>query len=57
MDYATSGTIYTIIVFVSFIGIALWAYSKKSKSSFDEAKMLIFDDEPGQEKQESKADE
>jgi cytochrome c oxidase cbb3-type subunit 4 len=57
MDYATSGTIYTIIVFVSFIGITLWAYSNKSKSSFDEAKMLIFDDEPQQEKQESKVDE
>ena len=57
MDYATSGAIYTILVFVSFIGIVLWAYSKKSKASFDEAKMLIFDDEPQQEKRESKVDE
>lgn len=57
MDYATSGTIYTILVFVSFIGIVLWAYSKKSKTSFDEAKMLIFDDEPQQEERESKVDE
>jgi cytochrome c oxidase cbb3-type subunit 4 len=57
MDYATSGAIYTIIVFVSFIGIVLWAYSKKSETNFDEAKMLIFDDEPQQENQESKVDE
>jgi cytochrome c oxidase cbb3-type subunit 4 len=57
MDYATSGAIYTIVVFVSFIGIVLWAYSKKSEASFDEAKMLIFDDESQQEKREAKVDE
>lgn len=57
MDYATSGSIYTVIVFVSFIGIVLWAYSKKSKANFDEAEKLIFDDKPQQDKQESKVDE
>ena len=57
MDYATSGSIYTVIVFVSFIGIVLWAYSKKSKANFDEAERLIFDDEPQQDKRESKVDE
>jgi len=57
MDYATSGSIYTIIVFVSFIGIVLWAYSKKSKANFDEAEKLIFDDQPQQDKRESKVDE
>jgi cytochrome c oxidase cbb3-type subunit 4 len=57
MDYATSGSIYTVVVFVSFIGIVLWAYSKKSKASFDEAEKLIFDDEPQKNKQESKVDE
>jgi cytochrome c oxidase cbb3-type subunit 4 len=57
MDYATSGAIYTIIVFVCFIGIVLWAYSKKSKANFDEAENLIFDDEPQQDKRESKVDE
>jgi cytochrome c oxidase cbb3-type subunit 4 len=57
MDYATSGSIYTVIVFVCFIGIVLWAYSKKSKANFDEAEKLIFDDEPQQDKRESKVDE
>ena len=57
MDYATSGSIYTVLVFVSFIGIVLWAYSKKSKANFDEAENLIFDDEPQQDKRESKVDE
>jgi cytochrome c oxidase cbb3-type subunit 4 len=50
-------------VFVSFIGVVIWAYSKKSKNNFDEAQMLIFDDEPKtkseskHDKQESKTDE
>jgi cytochrome c oxidase cbb3-type subunit 4 len=67
MDYALSGSIYTILVFVSFIGVVIWAYSKKSKSNFDEAQNLIFDDEPKsepepeskleQDKRESKIDE
>ncbi|WP_339720019.1 cbb3-type cytochrome c oxidase subunit 3 [uncultured Paraglaciecola sp.] len=57
MDYAISGSIYTVIVFVCFIGIVLWAYSNKSKASFDEAEKLIFDDEPQQDKRESKVDE
>ncbi|MFT6344285.1 MAG: cytochrome c oxidase cbb3-type subunit 4 [Paraglaciecola sp.] len=63
MDYALSGSIYTILVFVSFIGVVIWAYSKKSKNNFDEAQMLIFDDEPKtkseskHDKQESKTDE
>lgn len=57
MDYATSGSIYTVIVFVCFIGIVLWAYSKKSKAGFDEAEKLIFDDEPQQDKRETKVDE
>ncbi|MFT4940033.1 MAG: cytochrome c oxidase cbb3-type subunit 4 [Paraglaciecola sp.] len=57
MDYAVSGSIYTVLVFVCFIGIVFWAFSKKSKAGFDEAANLVFDDEPQQKKQESKVDE
>jgi cytochrome c oxidase cbb3-type subunit 4 len=57
MDYAITGSIYTILVFVSFIGIVIWAFSKKSKAGFDEAANLVFDDEPQQVKRESKVDE
>ncbi|MGJ8682350.1 cbb3-type cytochrome oxidase subunit 3 [Paraglaciecola sp.] len=57
MDYATSGSIYTVVVFVSFIGIVWWAFSNKSKANFDEAERLIFDDEPENSKRESKVDE
>ncbi|WP_158968904.1 CcoQ/FixQ family Cbb3-type cytochrome c oxidase assembly chaperone [Paraglaciecola sp. L3A3] len=57
MDYATSGSIYTVVVFVSFIGVVWWAFSNKSKANFDEAEKLIFDDEPQHSKRESKVDE
>lgn len=57
MDYAISGSIFTILVFVCFIGIVLWAFNKKTKKRFDEAQNLIFDDEPQTNKQESKLDE
>ena len=57
MNYAVSGSIFTVLVFVCFIGVVLWAYSKKSKARFDEAQNLIFADEPQTKKQESKLDE
>ena len=34
----------TVLVFVSFIGICIWAYSSKNKSRFDEAANLPFQD-------------
>ena len=56
MDYAIIGSIFTVVVFVSFIGVVLWAYSKRSKAAFDEAANLVFDDEPQAQagKQQSK---
>lgn len=45
MDFGTIHSIYTVVLFVSFIGIVVWAYSKKRKARFDEAANLIFDDE------------
>ena len=57
MDYAISGSIYTVLVFVFFIGIVFWAFNKKNKAGFDEAANLVFDDEPKKVKKESKIDE
>jgi cytochrome c oxidase cbb3-type subunit 4 len=57
MDYAITGTIFTLVVFVFFIGIVLWAFSKKAKTRFDEAQNLVFDDEPQQQKRESEINE
>ena len=42
---------------LSWLADEMWAYSKKSKASFDEAENLIFDDKPQQDKRESKVDE
>ncbi|BAU73553.1 CcoQ/FixQ family Cbb3-type cytochrome c oxidase assembly chaperone [Metapseudomonas furukawaii] len=46
MDIGTLRGIGTFVVFVAFIGVVLWAYSSKRKSSFDEAANLPFADEP-----------
>lgn len=54
MDYGTIGSIFTVAVFVFFIGIVLWAYSKRSKAKFDEAANLVFDDEPKQKTSDTK---
>ena len=55
MDIGTLRGIGTFVVFVAFIGVVLWAYSSKRKSSFDEAANLPFADEPP--KDSSKRDE
>lgn len=46
MDIGTIRGIGTAVVFIAFIGVVLWAYSSKRKSSFDEAANLPFADEP-----------
>ncbi|WP_068545564.1 cbb3-type cytochrome oxidase subunit 3 [Thalassotalea crassostreae] len=43
MDYGTLRGIFTVLIFVLFIIIVLWAYNKKRKTSFDEAANSIFD--------------
>lgn len=61
MDYGIIGSIFTVFIFVTFIGIVLWAYSNKSKDKFEEAANLVFDDEPSNQavnkKQESSGNE
>lgn len=36
---------HTVVSLLVFVGILIWAYSKKSKSGFDEAANLPFDDD------------
>jgi cytochrome c oxidase cbb3-type subunit 4 len=45
MDQGLIGSIFTVIVFISFVGIVLWAFSSRNKKSFDEAANLVFADE------------
>lgn len=46
MDIGTIHSIWTIVLFVSFIGVVWYAYDKNRKSRFDEAANLVFADEP-----------
>ena len=46
MDQGLVGSIFTVIVFVAFIGACWWAFSSRNKSKFDEvANSIIGDDD------------
>ncbi|MGD9255699.1 MAG: cbb3-type cytochrome c oxidase subunit 3 [Chromatiales bacterium] len=36
---------HTLVLFLAFIGIIVWAYSRGRKKSFDEAAHLPFEDD------------
>ena len=63
MDYITWRSIYTVLVFVVFVAIICWAYSKSTKKRFDEAANSIFEEDELEQKannttkQESKNNE
>lgn len=44
IDYNTFRGLYTGFLIILFVGIFIWAYSKKRRKSFDEAASIIFDD-------------
>ena len=50
MDINEIRAVMTVIAFVTFCLIAVWAYSRAPKKAFDEAQRLPFDDDktPGQ---------
>jgi cytochrome c oxidase cbb3-type subunit IV len=45
MDINDMRSIVTVISLVTFVGILVWAWSKKNKADFDEAARLPFGDE------------
>ncbi len=45
MDIGTIHSIWTIVLFVSFLGVVWWAYGKNRKARFEEAANLVFADE------------
>lgn len=45
MDIDTMRSIITVVSFLTFIGIVLWAYSGARKARFEEAARLPFDEE------------
>jgi cytochrome c oxidase cbb3-type subunit IV len=44
MDINDIRSIVTVLAFLSFIGIVLWAWSGKRKPGFEEAAYIPFDD-------------
>ncbi len=45
MDVNELHSLYTVLAFVSFAGIVLWAYSGKRKADFEEAGRLPMTEE------------
>ena len=45
MDINDMRSIVTLVSFVTFIGIIVWAWSKRNKADFDEAAQLPFKDD------------
>lgn len=50
-------SIWTVIVFIIFIGIVLWAYSGRRKKDFDEAARLALDDDDKPQSTQQKTEE
>ena len=44
-------SLYTLVSFVTFIGIVMWAYSGRRKQAYEEAANLPFADEAQDDKQ------
>lgn len=44
MDYGTLRGLVALLILALFIVIVVWSYSKKRKSSFDEAANSIFEE-------------
>lgn len=47
MDLNTIRTILLLVLFVAFIGVWIWAWSKKRKSAFEEASRLPLEEDDG----------
>jgi len=45
MDINDFRSLQTVLAFIAFIGIVIWAYSKRRKKSFDDAANLPFADD------------
>ncbi|MGP1516926.1 MAG: cbb3-type cytochrome oxidase subunit 3 [Ottowia sp.] len=43
MDINTLRSISTVLALIVFVGIAVWAWSKRNQAGFDEAARLPFD--------------
>jgi cytochrome c oxidase cbb3-type subunit 4 len=42
MDINTLRSIVTVMAFIAFVGIVVWAWSRRNQARFDEAAQLPF---------------
>jgi cytochrome c oxidase cbb3-type subunit 4 len=55
MDNGTVNGVVIILLIIAFVGLTLWAYSKRRKPDFDEAANLPFADEDEQPNRDQSA--
>jgi len=55
MDNGIVNGVIIILLIISFVGLTLWAYSKRRKPDFDEAANLPFADEDEQPNRDQSA--
>lgn len=53
MDIGTFRGITTLLIMIAFLGVVFWAYSKRRKKDFDEAKNLPFADEDDRQRRDA----
>ncbi len=46
MDVIAVDSVMTVVLFVVFVGICLWAYSGRRRESFERYARMALDDEP-----------
>lgn len=44
-DLSTARSVMTVLSFVTFIGIVVWAYSGRRKQAYDEAARMLLDED------------
>ena len=49
VDINTIRSLVTVLAFVCFVGIVLWAYSRGARRGFEEAARLPFEEDEGRE--------
>jgi cytochrome c oxidase cbb3-type subunit 4 len=49
VDINTLRSLVTVLAFVSFVGIVLWAYSGRARRGFEEAARLPFEEDTERE--------
>ena len=54
MDIGTVRGIITLLLMLAFIGLVVWAYSKRRKADFDEMAQMPFREYPTDKDQGSK---